>query len=55
MRFAAGDAEVLEAGKLLCAGNEDLARDRRVDELSAQGAEALFDCVLRSDRANTAL
>src|SRR4051812_20535806 len=55
MRFAAGDAEVLEAGRAVCAGTEALARDRRVDTLSAQAAEALFDCVIRNERANTAL
>jgi len=55
MRFAAGDTEVLEAAKLLCAGTEELARDRRVDALSAQAAEALFDVVIRNERANTAL
>jgi hypothetical protein len=55
MRFATGDAEVLEAGAAVCADTEALARDRRVDELSAQGAEALMDLVIRNERANTAL
>src|SRR3954469_13356357 len=55
MPFAVGDAEVLEAGRSLCAGTEELARHRRVDTLSAQAGEALFDCVIRNERANTAL
>src|SRR4051795_12070348 len=55
MRFATGDAEVLEAGRSLCACTEELARDRRVDTLSAQASEALFDCVIRNERATAAL
>src|SRR4051812_39529877 len=55
MPFAVGDAEVLDAGRAVCAGTEVLARDRRVDTLSAQASEALFDCVIRNERANTAL
>src|SRR3954447_12397234 len=55
MPMAVGDAEVLDAGRAVCAGTEALARDRRVDALSGQAAEALFDVVIRNERANTAL
>jgi hypothetical protein len=55
MRFAAGDAEVLELGAAVRAGAAELAGNRQVASLSAQGAERLLDLMLAAERSIVAL
>ncbi|MBV9951022.1 MAG: hypothetical protein JO291_03660, partial [Acidimicrobiia bacterium] len=55
MAVGVGDTEVLELGKALRAGAAELAGNRQVAALSAQGAERLFDLVLATERSMTAL
>ncbi|MBV9953273.1 MAG: DUF222 domain-containing protein [Acidimicrobiia bacterium] len=55
MAVGVGDTEVLELGKALRAGAAELAGNRQVASLSAQGAERLFDLVLATERSMTAL
>jgi hypothetical protein len=55
MRLAAGDAEVLDLGAALRAGAAELAGNRQVASLSAQGAERLLDLMVATERSIVAL
>ncbi|MBV9951702.1 MAG: DUF222 domain-containing protein [Acidimicrobiia bacterium] len=55
MPVAVGDAEVLELGRALRSGASELASNRQVAALSAQGAERLLDLVLATERSMVAL